>query len=582
MKKEEVNSEINENVETEVTAAETIAETEEVVDATPVEATKSEEATEVVTENTDAPLETVTSEEFDEENQPVVAQKKKFKMKPWQIALTAVGAVLLIVIIVLLSIFVPLLIRKPVLNPQSSEITGYYRVDTYIGTTSYLGKDTTEKGKTIELGDLFKDATAMDPKDTNIISISGTTITVNAVGTAKVDVTIDGETFQDQSIIVVDGVNVFDYAQLKAVSADENVKNIILQSDIDYTTKAQGGDTIKLKANLYGNTHKVDGTNYTKDYEKFNANSYKNSWTSDVMFEVAANDIEINGVHARGKDLKKGEDENGNPETWQHDEYSDGGDIIDIYDKDGIVIKNCVLEKAFKCVWIKESSVTIEGTLMREVGDGCISLETTEKKANKLTLKNNTIISPQVAGVIIYNLGNLNPIPADITIEGFFDVYNWKNNATAKLMPITEGILATIVNNLIGTELKKSDYHSMMVEDTDGDYWLHIAIVVLSSGIDKLEPSHIGLNEPKINGTVMKSGNTKETITGVSGNDNYVKRELPFGAFADALNGFGIRTANMIGYEIMPTVKNMQPVNPNLVEINKDMFDKMYGVTSKN
>lgn len=582
MKKEEVNSDINENVETEVTAAETIAETEEVVDATPVEATKSEEATEVVTENTDAPLETVTSEEFDEENQPVVAQKKKFKMKPWQIALTAVGAVLLIVIIVLLSIFVPLLIRKPVLNPQSSEITGYYRVDTYIGTTSYLGKDTTEKGKTIELGDLFKDATAMNIKDTNIISISGTTITVNAVGTAKVDVTIDGETFQDQSIIVVDGVNIFDYAQLKAVSADENVKNIILQSDIDYTTKAQGGGTIKLKANLYGNTHKVDGTNYTKDYEKFNANSYKNSWTSDVMFEVAANDIEINGVHARGKDLKKGEDENGNPETWQHDEYSDGGDIIDIYDKDGIVIRNCVLEKAFKCVWIKESTVTIEGTLMREVGDGCISLETTEKKANKLTLKNNTIISPQVAGVIIYNLGNLNPIPAELTIEGFFDVYNWKNNATAKLMPITEGILATIVNNLIGTELKKSDYHSMMVEDTDGDYWLHIAIVVLSSGINKDEPSHIGLNEPKINGTIMKSGNTKETITGVSGNDNYVKRELPFGAFADALNGFGIRTANMIGYEIMPTVKNMQPVNPNLVEINKDMFDKMYGVTSNN
>lgn len=582
MKKEEVNSEINENVETEVTAAETIAETEEVVDATPVEATKSEEATEVVTENTDAPLETVTSEEFDEENQPVVAQKKKFKMKPWQIALTAVGAVLLIVIIVALSILLPLIIRKPVLNPQSSEITGYYRVDTYIGTTSYLGKDTTEKGKTIELGDLFKDATAMDPKDTNIISISGTTITVNAVGTAKVDVTIDGEIFKDQSIIVVDGVNVFDYAQLKAVSADESVKNIILQSDIDFTTKAQGGGTIELKANLYGNTHKVDGTNYTKDYEKFNANNYKNSWTSDVMFEVAANDIEINGVHARGKDLKKGEDENGNPETWQHDEYSDGGDIIDIYDKDGIVIKNCVLEKAFKCVWIKESSVTIEGTLMREVGDGCISLETTEKKANKLTLKNNTIISPQVAGVIIYNLGNLNPIPADITIEGFFDVYNWKNNATAKLMPITEGILATIVNNLIGTELKKSDYHSMMVEDTDGDYWLHIAIVVLSSGINKDEPSHIGLNEPKINGTVMKSGNTKETITGVSGNDNYVKRELPFGTFAEALNGFGIRTANMIGYEIMPTVKNMQPVNPNLVEINKDMFDKMYGVTSNN
>lgn len=575
MKKEEVNSDINENVETEVTAAETIAETEEVVDATPVEATKSEEATEVVTENTDAPLETVTSEEFDEENQPVVAQKKKFKMKPWQIALTAVGAVLLIVIIVALSILLPLIIRKPVDNPQSSEITGYYRVDTYIGTTSYLGKDTTEKGKTIVLGELFKDATAIEfVEESNAISISGTTITVNAVGTAKVRVTIDGKK-HEQSIIVVDGVNVFDYAQLKAVSADESVKNIILQSDIDYTTKAQGGGTIKLKANLYGNTHKVDGTNYTKDYETFKAAGYKNSWTSDVMFEVAANDIEINGVHARAKDLKKGEDENGEPETWQHDEYSDGGDIIDIYDKDGIVIKNCVLEKAFKCVWIKESSVTIEGTLMREVGDGCISMETTEKKANKLTLKNNIIISPQVAGIIIYNLGNVKPIPAEITIDGFFDVYNWKNKKTAKLMPITEGFVATLVNNLIGGNLNNKQYTKMMVEDTDGNPWLHIAIVVLSS-------NNGGVNEPSINGVKITTSTTEENLSNISGSDAYVKRQLPFGDFEELVVKVGITTGNMIGYKTLPSVKEMQPQDPNLVEINEDLFNKMYGVTSKN
>lgn len=575
MKKEEVNSDINENVETEVTAAETIAETEEVVDATPVEATKSEEATEVVTENTDAPLETVTSEEFDEENQPVVAQKKKFKMKPWQIALTAVGAVLLIVIIVALSILLPLIIRKPVDNPQSSEITGYYRVDTYIGTTSYLGKDTTEKGKTIVLGELFKDATAIEfVEESNAISISGTTITVNAVGTAKVRVTIDGKK-HEQSIIVVDGVNVFDYAQLKAVSADESVKNIILQSDIDYTTKAQGGGTIKLKANLYGNTHKVDGTNYTKDYETFKAAGYKNSWTSDVMFEVAANDIEINGVHARAKDLKKGEDENGEPETWQHDEYSDGGDIIDIYDKDGIVIKNCVLEKAFKCVWIKESSVTIEGTLMREVGDGCISMETTEKKANKLTLKNNIIISPQVAGIIIYNLGNVKPIPAEITIDGFFDVYNWKNKKTAKLMPITEGFVATLVNNLIGGNLNNKQYTKMMVEDTDGNPWLHIAIVVLSS-------NNGGVNEPSINGVKITTSTTEENLSNISGSDAYVKRQLPFGDFEELVVKVGITTGNMIGYKTLPSVKEMQPQDPNLVEINEDLFNKMYGVTSNN
>lgn len=591
MKKKEVNSEINENVEPEVTTAETIAETEEVVEATPVEATTTDEAvtaeavevvdatpadeaaTEDATEevgDTDTVLETVTSEEFDEENQPVVAQKKKFKMKPWQIALTAVGAVLLIVIIVVLSIFVPLLIRNAVKNPQSSEISGYYRVATYIGTTSYLGADTTEKGKTLELGDVFKDATAMTVKEgTNVISISGTTITVNAVGEAKVDVTIDGSTLRDQSIIVVEGVNVFDYTQLKAAAADASVKNIILQSDIDYATKAQGGAPIELKANLYGNTHKVDATNYTKDYETFKAGGFKYQWTQDKMFIVSADGIEINGVHARAKDLEKGE-----AETWQHDEYADGGEIINIEARENIVIKNCVLEKAFKCVWMKESTVTIEGTLLREVGDGCISMETTDKKANKLTLKNNVIISPQVAGIIIYNLGNQTPVPAEITMDGFFDVYNWKNTSTAALMPITEGIVATLVNNLIGQNLNNEKYTKMMVEDTDGAAWLHIAIVVLSS-------NNGGVNEPTIDGVKITTSADEESIPGVSGSDAYIKRQLPFGDFEDLVKKVGITTGNMIGYKTLPTVKEMEPQDPNLVVINKAMFDKMYGVTDK-
>lgn len=571
MKKEEVNSEINENVESEVTAAETIAETDEVVDATPVEATTTEEATEVVTDDTDTILETVTSEEFDEENQPIVAQKKKFKMKPWQIALTAVGAVLLIVIIVALSILLPLIIRTAVLNPQSSAINGYYRVDTYIGTTSYLGADTTEKGNTVELGDLFKDATAMTiTEGANVISISGTTITVNAIGEAKVDVTIDGKPFKDQSIIVVDGVNVFDYAQLKAVAADVSVKNIILQADIDFPTKSQGGASIELKANLYGNTHKVDGTDYTKDYETFKATGYKWEWSQDIIFDVKANNVEINGVHVRGKDLRK---EAG--AEWQHDEYVDGGFLIHIEQLENIVIKNCVLEKAFKCVWMKESIVTIEGTLLREVGDGCISMETTNDKANKLTLKNNVIISPQVAGVIIYNLGNATPVPAEITIDGFFDVYNWKNTATAKLMPITEGFVATLVNNLIGQNLNNEKYTKMMVEDTDGNPWLHIAIVVLSS-------NHGGVNEPMINGVKISTSAKEEGIPNVSGKDAYVKRQLPFGDFDDLVKKVGIKTGNMIGYLELPTVKELQPMDPSSVKINEAMFDKLYGVTDKN
>lgn len=588
MKKKEVNSEINENVETEVTAAETIADTEEVVEATPVEATTTDEAvevvdatpadetatedaTEVVADDADTTLETVTSEEFDAENQPVVAQKKKFKMKPWQIALTAVGAVLLILIIVALSIFVPLLIRNAPNNPQSSEINGYYRLETYIGTTSYLGADTTDKGKTLELGDLFKDATAMTVKEGgNVLSISGTTITVNAVGEAKVDVTIDGETLKDQVIKVIDGVNVFDYAQLKAAAADASVKNIILQADIDYATKSQGGTTIQLKANLYGNTHKVDGTNYTKDYEVFNASKYNNTWTHDVMFKLAADDIEINGVHVRGKDLKKEENE-----TWQHDEYSDGGELINIEQLENIVIKNCVLEKAFKCVWMKESSVTIEGTLLREVGDGCISMETTEDKANKLHLKNNVIISPQVAGIIVYNIKNPTPVPAEITIEGFFDVYNWKNTKTAKLMPITEGIIANIVNGLIGQNLTNDKYTQMMVKDNDGDPWLHIAIVVLSS-------AHAGVNEPTINGVKITTSANLENLPNISGSDAYVKRQLPFGDFDELVVKVGITTGNMIGYLDLPSVTEMQPEDPNLIIINKAMFDKMYGVTSNN
>lgn len=562
MKKEEVNSDIDKTVDSEVTNADTIAETEEVVEATPVEATTTEDATDVVV------TDTVTSEEFDAENQPVAKQKKKFKMKKWQIALTAVGAVLLIIIIVALSIILPLLIAKPVNNLQTSEIKGYTRVENFIATTSFIGDGITEKGNSVKQADLFPDATAIALKgNSNALELSGTDFVAKQAGTATVTVTPkDGEPL-DYVITVVDGVNVYNYAQLKAASVDESVKNIVLQANINFDSKASGGGTIVLKANLYGNTHKVDATNYTKDYENFDTiKKYNNSWTSDVMFEVAADNIQINGVHALGKDLNKNEGE-----TWQHNEYADGGDIIDIYDHHGILIKNCVLEKAFKCVWMKESTVTIEGTLLREVADGCISMETTNDAPNMLTLKNNTVISPQVAAIIIYNINNTTPVPAELTFEGFFDVYNWKNKDTAALMPITEGLLATLVNNLIGMELDKPKYQPMMVEDAKGDYWLHIAIAILSSGGG-------GLNEPKINGVVMNGGDSEENIKNVSGTDSYVKRQLPFGAFSGTLEQFGITTANMVGYEVMPNVKELHPKNPNEIEINEAMFNKMYGI----
>lgn len=561
MKKEEVNSEIDKTVDSEMTNADTIAETEEVVEATPVEATTTDDATDVVV------TDTVTSEEFDAENQPVVPKKKKFKMKPWQIAVTAVAAVLLIIIIVLLSIVLPLFIYKPVPNVQTSEINGYYRVENFIATTSYIGDGTAEKGTSIKQADLFPDATSIVLKgNSNALEISGTDFIAKQAGKATVTVTPKVGDALDYEITVVEGVNVYNYAQLKAASQDESVKNIVLQSNIEFDTKSNGGDTIVLKANLYGNTHKVDGTNYTKDYEKFDSGNFDNKWTSDVMFEVAADNIQINAVHALGKDLKKNEGE-----TWEHNEYADGGDIVDIYGHHGILIKNCVFEKAFKCVWLKESTVTIEGTLLREVADGCISMETTNDVANKLTLNNNIVISPQVAAIIIYNLGNKTPVPAELTINGFFDVYNWKNKDTAALMPITEKELASAVNNLIGNELDKPKYQPMMVADAKGDYWLHIAIVVLSSGGG-------GINEPKINGVTMTGGKNEEFIKNVSGKDGYVKRQLPFGSFGAVLSVAGIKTANMIGYQVMPETKELQAKNPNTVEINKDMFDKMYEI----
>lgn len=561
MKKEEVNSEIDKTVDSEMTNADTIAETEEVVEATPVEATTTDDATDVVV------TDTVTSEEFDAENQPDVPKKKKFKMKKWQIAVAAVSAVLLIVIIVALSLILPLLIYKPVPNVQTSEINGYYRVENFIATTSYIGDGTTEKGTSIKQDDLFPDATSIVLKgNSNALEISGTDFIAKQAGKATVTVTPKEGDALDYEITVVEGVNVYNYAQLKAASLDESVKNIVLQSNINFDTKDNGGDTIVLKANLYGNTHKVDGTNYTKDYDKFNAEKFDNGCTSDTMFEVAADNIQINAVHALGKDLKKEEGE-----TWQHNEYADGGDIVDIYGHHGILIKNCVFEKAFKCVWMKEATVTIEGTLLREVADGCISMETTNEVANKLTLKNNIVISPQVAAIIIYNITNRNPKPAELTIDGFFDVYNWKNKDTAALMPITEGALASLVNGLIGKNLDNPDYQEMMVEDAKGDYWLHLAIAILSS--DKG-----GNNEPTINGKVMSNGKTEEEIKNISGTDSYIKRQLPFGAFAGALSAFGIKTANMIGYETMPKTKELQAKNPNEVEINKDMFDKMYEV----
>lgn len=509
-------------------------------------------------------VETVTSEEFAaSEESGAPAPKKKFKMSKKQIIITSVVAALLIVVIVVLSIFLPFLLGKadsPAFS--NSEVEGFSRSATYVAINTYPEDgsiDTTSK--TIDLKKVFpydeyKDATFTLKSGTGA-TVADNKLTANSAGVVRIEMAYGEEQKLLIDVNIVDGCNVYTFAQLEKAIFEK--KNVVLQSNIavpalDKWTKFKEKETLMVESNIYGNAYKIDATEFTTDTnasmldgeEGNKGELFKKEFTADEqLFTVNAANVEFVNIHMVGKVLREGD--------YALNDYCDAGELINFpanADKEiGGAVKYCVLENAHRIIHVQGGNVSIENNVLREASDSCISIATNSISQVNVTIKDNQLINPQVAGIINYCLDTSNNLKYPvINIEGIFDVYNWKNEQTAALMPITERDFADPVNKAIQDGLGSKAYDHMVI-NADGHKWVHIGIIVLSTG-------SIG-NKPTINGVDKIS---------------YIKRQLPFPGILKPILGLILKTYDMYGYA---NGDSMPPQRADAIKINADMFKKI-------
>lgn len=472
------------------------------------------------------------------------------KVKGWQIALIVVLSVILVLGIIATTVYFSVFYGNNGGIPlQSTDINGFYRV------TFYIGKYTIKDGKTeqtLDLKEVFTDkeyggaSFALERGDRFATIAKDKLTTKDEFGTITVRVTVNGKA-QLYDFEIVSGVNVFNFNDL--VDVVQTKQAVILQSDIEtakITTVPSANEesirdnTLYLYNNLYGNAFKINGTGFLKD---------ENGGVWDALFSVKGKDILIKNVHILGIEIELSEGED-----IVLDDYADGGSLIKFSadnkeDFPSGSIENCILEKAHKIVLIHASDVTLKGNIIRDAGDACVSIETSNVRTSNVNMTDNVLIHPQVAGIVFW-LWEKNPIKVEnyvtLNISGILDIYNWKNEKTAALMPASE-TYAALVNPIIKKTLAGTEYDDELIMQ-NGHKWIHIGIVVISTGGSE--------NLPTINGVSQVT---------------FAKRKFPLPKLLQGIVGKILKTTDLYGYQ------TIERINPEAdFTVSKETFDRIW------
>ncbi len=472
-------------------------------------------------------------------------------LKTWQKVTIAVVVVVLVLTSTGLGVYFGIFYGKGAGIPvQSNEIEGFVRTKSYIGTRMYENNQVKNQ---IDLKKIFshsdyQSATFSLVSGQDIAKISDNIITLgDNTGEIVIKASFGAKT-EDYTYTVVDGINVFNFDDMELAIAQK--LPVVLQANIDVTHPSQWKnasddmklyETLLMYKSLYGNAYQIDGTQFSTDQTL-------DPW--DALFTVKGKDVQFINVHIIGFRVEKPEGE-----TVVLDDYADGGIIIKFegeskedYPSGSII--DCVLEKAHKIIMIHAADVYMQGNIIREAGDTCISVQTSNVRTSNITLKNNILISPQIAGIVFWmweKQAMLEENYVTLNIEGVLDIYNWKNETTAALMPVTEGF-AGVINPIIQSTLAGSEFDDQLIMQ-GGHKWIHVGIVVISTGKSK--------NLPKINGI---------------DNLNFDKRQFPLPGAVKPIVGMILKTTDMYGYT---TTKNLPPTAP--TSVTSAMFEKIKG-----
>lgn len=251
---------------------------------------------------------------------------------------------------------------------------------------------------------------------------------------------------------------------------DDMIKHINEGHDVvlhakEFTMTAEIG-TIELRSDIYGNGLILDANAVAKA-----GNDAIRIPENDEVVKVY--DLWITGK----KDLDK------NDTIKSFNDYSSMIKVVstDPNKSAKAEIKHCILENGHKVLHVeKNADVTVEGSIIRNASDTTISVGTFANLKNKLYLKNNVIASSLTSGINVYcydgaiDESNAANSWAEVTIDGFLDVYNWKSTKNLAFIPDSEGeYIARIANRVAGAEILPLDKNAQfkVTLDEENEYF---------------------------------------------------------------------------------------------------------------
>ncbi len=324
----------------------------------------------------------------------------------------------------------------------------------------------------IDLSKAFPDETIGNVKGGSAV-IEGNILKIN--GTEKFELKIGKIT---KKVIVIDGgVNVDTYDEFfAAVNVDKlpvvvQVPELVMTNKVEDTATKRCESTLYLEASAYGNGVHLNA----HEVVKATAND-KYDWgvAGNSAFSInKAEKITLRDFHVTGKDFVEGDD------LYAYTNY---GSLLMIRGIDvdtnllaprtkPDVIHN-VFEKSHKVVHIINAEPYLEGNIIRDAADTSVSIGAFANQGSEIIMKNNLIANSLTGGILFYcfdpkvTQANAAASYSTLKIEGFLDIFNWKDESELVFLPKTEELLlpAVIVdfaNGMAGSEIKQPKYDDM-------------------------------------------------------------------------------------------------------------------------
>lgn len=510
---------------------------------------------------TEESVELVSQEAFANADETAVKGKKgKKAKKPLSkgakigiIAGATVGVIILILIITLVAIlFKPNAPSGPVddgavvfIANEIGVATGAELVlsDSFVGATEFTCDSTKATFEDKTIGGVVK-------KVMKVKAASGEfNLTFKAIIGDK-DSTIKSITIP---VKINDGTNVNNITEFTdAIAAKKTVINVLA----NFVTESKKGFALHSSI-INGNGFTLDATTISA-VKYLDAAGKKVSGGDSTIFDIAEDAVvTVRDFHMIGERIQKVEGKD-----FSLDEFEGNGEFFSIYGDNGkrpnVTIDHCITENNQKHFFINSADVTIKNSLLRNGADAIIAVETNAKTGAVLNVENNIISNSVVAGILFCgwtDVGADKSTTCTLNVKGFLDIYNWKDTKTTKLIPATEGAVATLVNNVVGEQIKilTKDPESVkqyMVK-LGGEYFVHIGIIILAT-------PNLNANLTEVKGIDIAKGDDPV---------GFVKRKFPIPSFANAI----ARTCELIGYN-QSTAGKANAVQPKTGYANSKNF----------